>query len=1050
MSERPHHMDNPSGRPRRRLTAALRVLLLACGAGIVAHGCTTSTVTGVDGVSVEVEPADVTLAAGEEIVLAARVRDEEGATVPGAQVDWSSDAVDVVAVGADGRVQALRAGSGTVTATFQGATGRARVTVLPGTEIAISRDSVLLFADASGTPPEPVVLEVTNAGTGTLEGLVASVEYEDGSGWLSPGLNASEAPALLTLVSSADGLGEGEYRADVVLEAAEAPNSPLRIPVLLTVTRGQAILSPSRSDLGVAVRPEAILDGSVSILVGNRGGGGLGAVSARALVEPGMPGGWLSTELVESDEETRVEVGLDPTGLGEGVYRGAVRLEAEGAANSPLDLPVTLTVSPDAPPLAGFSLAETGDGTSVAEAGGGDTVRVVLDARPETQVVLHVASAEPGEVAVEPDTIRFLPNEWDQPRSIVLTGMDDDVHDGDRTATVTVSVVDLRSDRRFQLAADRTVAVTSVDDDTPPTATITGPAASTFVQGESVTFTGEGTDREDGVLARGSLVWTSDRQSPSRLGTGTRVTRSDLAVGNHTIRLTVTDSDGNTASDVKRITVEPPPQDPPEAGFTVTCRGPECSFTDTSTDSDGEVVSWAWDFGDGATSAERNPTHTFPGDGRYTVRLTVTDDAGARDSVTREVEISGRPSAAFSVACGGLTCRFTDNSFDPDGSIEAWQWSFGDGTTSDEPNPTHAYETGGRYTVTLTVTDDDGRTSAPGTTEVEVNAPPRARFEAECERFACSFRESSEDPDGEIVAWSWDFDDGSGSDEREPSHSYATGGTYEVRLTVTDDDGATDTATRTVRASAPPTASFTVSCDGLACTFTDTSTDPGGSIVSRSWDFGDDEEGSGATVSHTYRSGGDYTVTLDITDDDGEGDQATRTVSVNEPPEVDFEVECEDDGECEFEDESEDPDGEVVAWSWDFGDGATSSDRNPEHTYEAGGTYEVRLTVTDDDGTSRTATRSVEVDGPPRASFTTSCDRLECTFRDTSIDPGGRINLRIWGMGDGRVRFGRTVTYRYRTPGTYTVSLVVVDDDGNRDTAEQTVTVTDEDPDGGG
>jgi PKD repeat protein len=53
-------------------------------------------------------------------------------------------------------------------------------------------------------------------------------------------------------------------------------------------------------------------------------------------------------------------------------------------------------------------------------------------------------------------------------------------------------------------------------------------------------------------------------------------------------------------------------------------------------------------------------------------------------------------------------------------------------------------------------------------------------------------------------------------------------------------------------------------------------------------------------------------------------------------------------------------------------------------------------------------------------------------------------------MGDGRVRFGRTVTYRYRTPGTYTVSLVVVDDDGNRDTAEQTVTVTDEDPDGGG
>ena len=332
---------------------------------------------------------------------------------------------------------------------------------------------------------------------------------------------------------------------------------------------------------------------------------------------------------------------------------------------------------------------------------------------------------------------------------------------------------------------------------------------------------------------------------------------------------------------------------------------------------------------------------------------------------------------------------------------------------------------------------------------MEVNAPPRARFEAECERFACSFLESSEDPDGEIVSWKWDFGDGSGSEEREPSHSYATGGTYEASLTVTDDDGATDTATRTVRVSAPPTASFTVSCDGLACTFTDTSTDPGGSIVSRSWDFGDGDGGSGATVSHTYPSGGDYTVILDITDDDGESDQATRTVSVNEPPEPEFDVDCEDDGECEFEDESKDPDGEIVAWRWDFGDGATSSARNPEHTYETGGSYEVRLTVTDDDGTSRTAARTVEVDAPPRASFTTSCDGLQCSFGDTSVDPGGVINLRIWGMGDGGVRFGRTVTYRYRAPGSYTVSLVVVDNDGNRDTAEQTVTVTDEDPDGG-
>jgi serine protease len=152
----------------------------------------------------------------------------------------------------------------------------------------------------------------------------------------------------------------------------------------------------------------------------------------------------------------------------------------------------------------------------------------------------------------------------------------------------------------------------------------------------------------------------------------------------------------------------------PVASFTHSCSGLSCGFTDTSTDSDGSITAWSWNFGDGTTSAVRNPSHTYAAAGVYSVSLTVTDDDGATHTVTRTVNagnVNSAPTASFTSSCTQLTCNFTDTSTDSDGSIAAWSWNFGDGTTSTVRNPSRTYAAAGTYTVSLTVTDNQGATA---------------------------------------------------------------------------------------------------------------------------------------------------------------------------------------------------------------------------------------------------------------------------------------------------------------------------------------------------
>ena len=167
-----------------------------------------------------------------------------------------------------------------------------------------------------------------------------------------------------------------------------------------------------------------------------------------------------------------------------------------------------------------------------------------------------------------------------------------------------------------------------------------------------------------------------------------------------------------------------------------------------------------------------------------------------------------------------------------------------------------------------------------GDPQPPLNAPPVASFTQECTGFDCSFHDASTDADGQVAAWSWSFGDDATADVANPQHTYGAEGSFEVTLTTTDDDGATNAVTHTVRIGPPPpnsapTAEFTQTCHGFDCNFTDASKDSDGTVTGWSWDFGDGATSTQTNPSHTYAGEGSYEVTLVATDDD----QATATVS---------------------------------------------------------------------------------------------------------------------------------------------------------------------------
>jgi PKD repeat protein len=546
--------------------------------------------------------------------------------------------------------------------------------------------------------------------------------------------------------------------------------------------------------------------------------------------------------------------------------------------------------------------------------------------------------------------------------------------------------------------------------------------------------------------------WTSTVQNPSH---------TYAAAGDYEVTLTVANAFGSdTRTKTEYITVaEPPPPPPPTAAFSgdpVAGTAPlMVNFTDESAN---DPTYWMWSFGDGITSAVQHPNHTYATPGSYTVTLMVANATGA-DSETKVGYITvGEalppvvPKAGFSGSPrqgdAPLTVSFTDQSTDgPTG----WSWSFGDGATSDNQHPSHTYESPGTYAVTLTASNAAGSDGETKVGYIIVSAPPppvvpTAGFSGSPTEGTAPLTvgftdQSTESP----TAWSWDFGDGGTSNARHPSHTYESAGTYTVTLTASNAAGS-DTQMRVdyIAVSVPtvaPDAQFTGAPTSgtapLTVSFTDQSTN---NPTAWSWDFGDGGTSDARHPSHTFESPGLYTVTLTASNAAGSrGRSRVHYISVTEetaPPEAQF-TGAPTSGTTPlavtFMDQSTN---NPTAWSWDFGDGATSTEQHPSHTYESPGSYSVTLTATNSAGSdSETKAEYIAVSAvtlPPETDFagtpTSGGAPLTVSFTDHSTNSPTAWS---WNFGDGWSSAAQHPNHTFASPGTYTVRLTATNAAGS-------------------
>jgi PKD repeat protein len=446
-------------------------------------------------------------------------------------------------------------------------------------------------------------------------------------------------------------------------------------------------------------------------------------------------------------------------------------------------------------------------------------------------------------------------------------------------------------------------------------------------------------------------------------------------------------------------------------------------------------------------------------------RLSVTLDPGNEIAETDEtnntanltVYVNDRPKAVLtatpltaltneSVAFNGLL------SSDAVGGITAYNFSFGDGNGTgwiSIPTAAHSYPHSGSYMAILNVRDAGGAVSDSASIVMRVlNRGPMA--DPSCNRSGVltyetvRFNSNASDPDG-TVSTHWDFGDGTQSTELDPVHNYSKTGTYDVRITISDDEGATANYTLRLNvADRTPVCDINASAsEGTIETdfwFNSSAYDPDGYIASYYWDIGDGNTSKSASARHLFGRPGSYLVILTVVDNDGSDSRDMMMITVRDmppsaqatlsPAAVDTFQAVHFDGRGSLDLEG------PVTFHWDFGDGNGSIDPAPSHAYKRPGDYSPRLTVVDSAGQNSTVNLStVHVKNrPPKAQLRTfGCFTQNgiVYFDGTgSSDPEGDVTCR-WSFGDGANATGVVVEHVFPAAGNFTVNLTVNDLDGN-------------------
>jgi len=582
------------------------------------------------------------------------------------------------------------------------------------------------------------------------------------------------------------------------------------------------------------------------------------------------------------------------------------------------------------------------------------------------------------------------------------------------------------------------------------------------VVGLPVTFGGAASYDIDGLIE--SYRWD---MGDGTVLDGATVSHTYTNSGQYQVVLTVTD-DSNVANSTARDRMQVAVNAPPQPRFTIPPRSLSVSELGTldasgSTDDDGQILSYIWDFGDGATGEGPVVNYAWTRPGVFRVTLTVIDDSGtasALQSAEMDVVVDAAPVAnagADQYVTASEVVFDGGGSIDTDGRVTSWEWHFGDGGTASGQTVRHAFLRPGKYDVSLVVRDDSG---APlnvdrDTMLVSINSRPIAdagppQVVAPGEEFVVSGR-ASIDPDGEITEYFWDFPDGSSVQGQRAAHAINEPGLHRIRLTVLDDfrgSSARDESEVLITVNAPPVAvagADRLVAPGETLLFdAGQSFDPDGRLVNYRWEF--DDLGApldSAQVERAYMTPGVWSAQLVVTDDAGVLNSTAiddMTIRVNHTPVAEagpainsdrLFIELDASG-------SSDADGDALIYRWDFGDGSPPAyGVKVTHVYPRSGVFPVTLRV--DDGTELSNARAIDattvtINSRPMASAGGNrdvCSGEPILFdASDSTDPDGGLLLYSWDFGDGSASDLVNPTKTYERPGIYPVTLSVRNETG--------------------
>ncbi len=488
-------------------------------------------------------------------------------------------------------------------------------------------------------------------------------------------------------------------------------------------------------------------------------------------------------------------------------------------------------------------------------------------------------------------------------------------------------------------------------------------------------------------------------------------------------------------------------QTPPTAQFTgaptAVCIGSAVNFVNQSTNGTAPITGWSWDFGDGNSSTQTNPAHTYGAAGTYTVTLVVTASNGQADPEVKVnyITVNPTPAASFTTSTNGciLPVAVTFNNTSTGGT--SYAWNFGNGQTSTLQSPAAVnYITAGTYNVSLIVTNSFGCTDTVtqalvvSNFQAGITAPATA-----CVGVPVSINDNSTVGSN---AWTWTLTGGSpaSSTNQNNSVTYSTAGTYTIALTSQNTgSGCTGTTSQQITILPLPVPSFTAvptsGCAPQTVTFTNTS--PGGSNFV--WTFGDGGTFTGQNPpAHTYTNNGSYSVTLTMTGSNGcPGSITQNNLITLTPPTASFTADvtngCDPlDVQFTSTSTSSNP---IVSWSWNFGDGTTFNGENPPlHTYPVG-VYDVSLIITTQSGCvgSDTIAQYIQVGHIDAVNFSIDqspeCAKTAIDFTNLSVILAPHTSSEVtysWDFGDGGTSSVENPSYSYpNDTGYFDVQLIV-------------------------